>query len=51
MKRSLLRLVGITASVIGIAATLISDWVDEKKMEEKVERKVNEAFDKREKES
>ena len=50
MKRSLLRLAGITASVIGIAATLISDWVDEK-MEEKVERKVNEAFDKREKES
>ena len=49
MKRSLLRLAGITASVIGIAATLIS--VDEKKMEEKVERKVNEAFDKREKES
>ncbi len=49
MKRSLLRLAGITASVIGIAATLI--WVDEKKMEEKVERKVNEAFDKREKES
>ena len=35
MKRSLLRLAGITASVIGIAATLISDWVDEKKMEEK----------------
>lgn len=51
MKKSLLRLAGITASAIGIAATLISDWVDEKKMEEKVERKVNEAFDKREKES
>lgn len=31
MKKSLLRLAGITVSAIGIATTLISDWVDEKK--------------------
>ncbi len=35
MKRSLLRLAGITASAIGIAATLISDWVDEKRWKKK----------------
>lgn len=39
--------IGMAATVIGIGATLITDWVNEKKMEEKIEEKVNEALTKK----
>lgn len=40
--------IGIAATLIGVGATLITDWVDEKKMDYKIERKVNEALAKKE---
>jgi hypothetical protein len=44
MNGNLIKVLGITASAIGIAATFLSDWVNEKKMDEKIEEKVNEAL-------
>jgi len=38
----------IAVAAIGIGATLITDWVDEKKMNEKIEEKVNEALARKE---
>lgn len=46
-KSRLIKILGLTATVIGVAATLITDWVNEQKMDEKIEEKVNEALTKR----
>jgi hypothetical protein len=51
MNSKLIKILGIAATAIGIGATLITDWVNDKKMDEKIEEKVNEAFAKREEES
>jgi len=48
MKSKMIKVLGLTASIIGVAATLLSDWVNEQKMDEKIEEKVNEALAKRE---
>ena len=48
MSNTLIKVLGITATIIGMGATLITDWVNEKKMDEKIEEKINEAFVKRE---
>lgn len=44
MNKSIIKAIGITATVMGMCATLITDWVDEKKMDEKIEEKVNKAL-------
>ena len=38
------KLLGITGTVLGIGATLISSYVNEKQQEETIDRKVNEAI-------
>ena len=43
----LIKVLGIAATVIGMGATLVTDWVNDKKMDEKILEKVNEAFAKR----
>lgn len=46
--------IGYAATAIGMGATLVTNWVEEKKMDEKIEKKVNEALankEKKEKES
>ncbi len=43
-KSKLIKVLGLTATVIGVAATLVTDWVNEQKMDEKIEEKVNEAL-------
>ena len=48
-KFTLIKILGIVATVIGGGATLLSDWVSEKETEQMIEEKVNEALDKREK--
>lgn len=47
MTGAMVKLIGFAATAIGLGASLISDWVDEKKMDEKIEEKVNEALAKR----
>ena len=43
-KGGLIKTLGIVATVIGLGATLVTDWVNDKKMDEKIEEKVNEAL-------
>ena len=48
-KSKFIRILGLVASVIGVGASLISDWVNDKKTEEMVDEKVEAALAKREK--
>lgn len=43
-KKSTIKVLGVLASLIGIGLNHITDWVDEQKMDEKIEEKVNEAL-------
>ena len=38
------KLLGIVGTVLGIGATLLSSYVNEKQQEEEIDRKVNEAI-------
>ena len=37
-------MIGMAASAVSIAANIVSSWADEKKLDEKIEAKVNEAL-------
>lgn len=50
-KSKVIKVLGIVASLIGVGASLVSDWVNERKMEEEIDKKVNEAMARREEES
>lgn len=41
---NLIKVLGIAATAIGMGATLVTDWVNDRKMSEKIEEKVNEAL-------
>lgn len=45
--KKLIRIIGLAATVIGMGATLITDWVNDKKLEERIDEKVDEALAKR----
>lgn len=51
MNSKIIRIIGLAATVIGLGANLINDWADEQKMNEKmneqIDKKVNEALAKR----
>lgn len=40
----LIKILGYLATIGGVAASLLSDWVDEKNMEKKVDECVNKKF-------
>lgn len=46
MNSKLIKILGIAATAIGIGATLVTDWVNDKKMDEKIEQKIIEALTK-----
>ncbi len=46
MDSKLIKILGIAATAIGMGATLITDWVNDKKMDEKITKKVTEALTK-----
>ncbi len=48
--RSIIKVLGTAATIVGLAANLLSDWVKDRQMNEKIEEKVNEAIAKRNKE-
>lgn len=50
MNSKLIKILGMIATAIGMGATLVIDWVNDKKMDEKIEKTVNEVFAKREEE-
>lgn len=39
-----IKTVSIAVTVIGAGVSILADWVNEKKMDEKIEKKVNEAL-------
>lgn len=47
MNSKIIRIIGLAATVIGLGANLINDWADEQKMNEQIDKKVNEALAKR----
>mgnify|MGYP003620004500 CR=1 FL=1 len=49
INEKMVKILGIVANVVGIGATLLTDWVNEKKMDEKINEKINEALANREK--
>ena len=38
----MVKILGIVATEVGMGATLLTDWVNEKKMEEKIDERINE---------
>ena len=42
-------MIGLAASAVSVGANIVSNWADERKLEEKIERKVNEALAERDK--
>lgn len=48
-KSKWIKAIGVAATVIGVGANLITDWVNEQKMDEKIEEKVGEALAQRDK--
>lgn len=38
----LAKILGLVATAVGMGATLLTDWVNEKKMEEKIDERINE---------
>ena len=43
-KSKMIKLVGFAVTIIGVGVNLVSDWLDEQKMDEKIEEKINEAL-------
>ncbi len=43
-KSKWIKAIGVAATIIGVGVNLITDWVNEQKMDEKIEQKVNEAL-------
>lgn len=48
-KIDIVRIIGVVGMVLGGAASLLSGWANEKKMEQTVEKKVNKALAERDK--
>lgn len=44
MNGSTLKILSLGATLVGFGGTLLSGWVDDKKLDKKVEDKVNEAL-------
>lgn len=49
--KKFIKTIEIAVIVIGFGVSILTDWVNEKKMDEKIEEKVNEAFAKNKEES
>lgn len=43
MNNKLVKIIGITSSVVGVAASVAASWVNDKKLDEKIASKVSEA--------
>lgn len=47
--KNVIKIIGMTATIVSMAASLISDWVDNQKMDAMIEEKVNKAIAKQNK--
>lgn len=48
MNKTMIKVIGAAATIFGVGVTLITDWVNEQKMDEKIEEKINAALAERE---
>ncbi len=48
MNSKWIKVIGLAATVLGLGATLITDWVNEQKMNETIDAKINEALNNKE---
>lgn len=46
MNDKLIKILGMSATIMGIGVTLINDWVADKKLDKKIDEKINEALTK-----
>ena len=44
INNKLIKVLGFAATAIGMCSTLVVDWVNDKKMDEKIEEKLNKAL-------
>lgn len=44
MNHKMIKGIGVAATVISICACILTDWANEQKMDEKIEKKVDEAL-------
>lgn len=44
------KIIGLAATIIGMGLTLVTNWVDDKKLDSKIEKEVAKAFAKKSKE-
>lgn len=44
MNNKIIKIVGVVATILGIGASVVTDWVSERKMEQMVDEKVKEAL-------
>ncbi|NLD50527.1 MAG: hypothetical protein GX660_25580 [Clostridiaceae bacterium] len=42
----IIKILGISATILGIGATLLSEWVNGKQLDDKISKKVAETFEK-----
>lgn len=49
--KNFIKAIGIAVTVIGFGVSILTDWVNEKKIDEKIEEKVNEALAKKDDEN
>lgn len=42
--KNIIKVLGLAASIFGVGATLVTDWVNERKLDEKIDAKINEAL-------
>ena len=50
LNQKVVKVIGLLTTVVGFGVSILSDWVDEKKMDNKINEKVTEALEKQEKE-
>lgn len=43
-KGDFIKVIGVLATVVGMGATLLSNWVEDQRMEERINDKIGEAF-------
>lgn len=48
LNSNIIKIIGFAATALGLAATVVTDWVNERKMEEMVDEKVQAALATRE---
>lgn len=44
MDRKVIKIIGFVATIIGLGASLVTDWVNDQKLDDKINTKISEAL-------